>query len=125
MFTMEETNGREVITFGKGEAITIMDEINTSEDGNIITLGSPQLGINELNFLANLLKGKNFTKRCMIFCPRAIYNQAEKSGLIGKIERAGGEFICDSCTCLTPLITSKEVDSVLQIVLAGIPLTWL
>jgi predicted aconitase len=113
MFTMEETNEKEVITFGKEEASTINDEINTSEDGNIITLGSPQLGINELNFLANLLKGKNFTKRCMIFCPRAIYNQAEKSGLTGKIERAGGEFICDSCTCLTPLITSEEVDSII------------
>jgi predicted aconitase len=48
----------------------------------------------------------------MIFCSRAIFNQAAQIGLAGKIERAGGEFMCDSCACLTPLINKDGVDSI-------------
>jgi predicted aconitase len=112
MFTSEE-NTNEVISYGREEINTIKDEINTAEDGNIIVLGSPQLGANELNFLSTLVENKKFLKRCMIFCPRAVYNQAANTGLIGRIEKAGGEFICDSCTCLTPLITRDDFDSVI------------
>ena len=103
----------EVISYGKKECNAIKDELNTSEDGDLITLGSPQLGMNELNLLADLLEGKKFTKRCLIYCARAIHNHATQIGLTSRIERAGGEFICDSCSCLTPLVTRDEFDSVI------------
>jgi predicted aconitase len=112
MFTLGE-KGKEVISYGKKECNIIKDELNTSEGGDLIALGSPQLGMNELDLLGNLLEGKKFTKRCLIYCARAIHKQATQIGLTGRIERAGGEFICDSCTCLTPLITRDEVDSVI------------
>ena len=112
MFTLGE-KGKEVISYGKKECNIIKDELNTSEGGDLIALGSPQLGMNELDLLGNLLEGKKFTKRCLIYCARAIHRQATQIGLTGRIERAGGEFICDSCTCLTPLITRDEVDSVI------------
>jgi predicted aconitase len=112
MFTLGE-KAEEVISYGKEECNIIKDELNTSEDGDLITLGSPQLGMNELNLLDKLLEGKKFTKRCLIYCARAIHKQATQIGLIDRIERAGGEFICDSCTCLTPLVTRDEVDSVI------------
>jgi predicted aconitase len=91
-----------------------MDELSTAEDGDIITLGSPQLGMNELDLLAKMTEGKKFNRRCMIFCSRAIHNQAAKVGLTGKLERAGAEFMCDSCTCLTPYVTEEEHDSVVS-----------
>ena len=91
-----------------------MDELSTAEDGDVITLGSPQLGMYELNLLAKLTEGKKFTKRCMIFCSRAIHNQAAKLGLSGKLEKAGAEFMCDSCTCLTPYVTKENHDSVIS-----------
>jgi hypothetical protein len=112
MFTLGE-KGKEVISYGKKECNIIKDELNTSEGGDLIALGSPQIGMNELDLLGNLLEGKKFTKRCLIYCARAIHKQATQIGLTGRIERAGGEFICDSCTCLTPLITRDEVDSVI------------
>jgi predicted aconitase len=112
MFTSGE-NTNEVISYGREEINTINDEINTAEDGDIIALGSPQLGVNELNFLATLVENKKFLKRCMIFCPRAVYNQAANAGLIGKLEKSGVKFMCDSCTCLTPLITRYDFDSVI------------
>jgi predicted aconitase len=112
MFTLG--TAKERISFGKKEAKAVMDELSTSEDGDIITLGSPQLGMNELDLLAKLTEGKKFSKRCMIFCSRAIHSQAAKVGLTGKLERSGAEFMCDSCTCLTPYVTKQEYDSVVS-----------
>jgi predicted aconitase len=112
MFTLGEA--KEKISFDKKEAQAAMDELNTAEDGDIITLGSPQLGMNELDLLAKLTEGKKFSKRCMIFCSRAIHSQAAKVGLTGKLERAGAEFMCDSCTCLTPYVTKEKYDSVVS-----------
>ncbi|OLD40943.1 MAG: hypothetical protein AUI60_03185, partial [Thaumarchaeota archaeon 13_1_40CM_2_39_4] len=91
MFTIGDPT-KEVISFGKQELNTIKDELNTADEGDIITLGSPQLGLNELNLLSDLVEGKKFTKRCMIFCPRAIHQQAVQIGITDKIIKAGGEF---------------------------------
>ena len=102
----------EKISFGNEEAREIRDELNTAEDGDIITLGSPQFGMGELQYLAKLVEGKKFTKRCLIFCSRAIHNQAAKVGITGTLEKSGAEFMCDSCACLTPYVTKEEFDSV-------------
>ena len=112
MFTFGE-KAKEKITFGKKEAQSVRDEISSADDGDIITLGSPQLGMNELKMLANLTETRKFTRRCIIFCSRAIYNNAAKIGLAGRIEKAGAEFRCDSCTCLTPYITKDKYDAVI------------
>lgn len=112
MFTLG--TAKEKISFGKKEAKAVMDELSTAEDGDLITLGSPQLGMNELDLLVKLTEGKKFNKRCMIFCSRAIHGQAAKVGLTGKLERSGAEFMCDSCTCLTPYVTKEEYDSVVS-----------
>jgi hypothetical protein len=113
MFTIGD--GREEkISFGKKEAREVMDELDTAEDGDIITLGSPQLGMNELDYVGRLVEGKKFSKRCMIFCSKAIHSQAAKIGLTHKLERSGAEFMCDSCTCLTPYVTKEKYESVVS-----------
>jgi phosphomecalonate degydratase large subunit len=112
MFTDEDTD-LEHINFGKKEMESVRGELNTSENGDVIALGSPQLGLNELELVSTSLKGRKFSKPCMIYCPRAIYDKALRSGIAQRIERAGGNIICDSCTCLTPLITRAEYDSVI------------
>lgn len=111
MFTLEEGEG-EKMDFDQKELQNIHDELNTSERGDIITLGSPQLGLEEIGDLAGMLKGRSFTKRCMIFCPRAIKDQIRNLGYSNEIERAGGEILYDCCTCLSPLIDKDDVDSV-------------
>jgi predicted aconitase len=115
MFTSseEEESTKEVIPFDKTEFNAVKDELSTAEDGNVIIFGSPQLGINELSLIVDLAKDKKFSKRCVIFCSRAIFNQASQIGLAGKIERAGCELMCDSCACLTPLINKDDIDSVI------------
>jgi len=113
MFTLGNGRG-EKISFGKKEASAMMDELNTAEDGDIITLGSPQFGMNELDYLSRLVEGKKFSKRCMIFCSKAIHSQAAKVGLTDKLESSGAEFRCDSCTCLTPYVTKEKYESVVS-----------
>ncbi len=90
----------------------VHDELNTAEKGDLITLGSPQLGLEELSDVTNRLKGRSFKKRCMIFCPRTVKEQAKNLGYTNELERAGCEILADCCTCLTPLISKDNVDVV-------------
>ena len=102
----------EKLDFDENEFKEIRDELNTVDNGDIITLGSPQLGLEEISDLSTMLKNKSFKKRCMVFCPRVVQQQARKLGYINELERAGCEILSDCCTCLTPLIDKKDVDSV-------------
>ena len=111
-FVLSEEETAEKVDFDEKEMQKIHDELNTSDSGDLITLGSPQLGLGELSDLSTMLKNKSFKKRCMVFCPRAVQNQARKLGYTNEIERAGCEILSDCCTCLTPLIDKKDVDSV-------------
>ena len=102
----------EKIDFDENEMNKIYDELNTCEKGDLITLGSPQLGLEEISDLVYRLKGRSFKKKCMIFCPRVVKEQATKLGHIDKLTNAGCEILSDCCTCLTPLIKKDEVDGV-------------
>lgn len=112
MFSNKEING-ENISFGKEEEKSVIDELNTTETGDVITLGSPQLGTYELQLLSDMIGGNKFSKKCMIFCPRPIYEKASNSGIAQRLENAGASLICDACTCLSPLLTPEEYDGVI------------
>lgn len=104
--------GAEKVDFDEKEMQNVYDELNTAEKGDLIALGSPQLGLGEMRDLSLMLKGRSFSKNCMIFCPRSVREQARRLGHAREIEKAGGEILSDCCTCLTPLIDPSEVDSV-------------
>jgi len=108
----DNSDASEKVDFDEKEMQKVYDELNTAESGDLITLGSPQLGLEEMNDLASMLKGRAFKKRCLIFCPRAIQEQARSLGYAGQLESAGCEIMSDCCTCLTPLVTKKDADSV-------------
>ena len=108
----QETPNSEKTDFDKKEMQKIHDELNTADKGDIITLGSPQLGLQEIADLSSMLKGREFTKRCMVFCPRSVQEQARNLGYTNEIERAGCEILSDCCTCLSPLVDKNEIDSV-------------
>ena len=108
----DDNDGSEKVDFDKKEMQKVYDELNTTDSSDLITLGSPQLGLDELSDLSSMLQGKSFKKRCMVFCPRAIQDQAKKLGYTGELERAGCEILSDCCTCLTPLIDKENVDGV-------------
>ena len=108
----DSDSNTEKIDFDEKTMQTVYDELNTTEKGDIITLGSPQLGLDEISDLTSKLKGRSFTKRCMIFCPRTVKQQAREIGYVNELERAGCEILSDCCTCLTPLINKDNIDAV-------------
>ena len=109
----KNTKSIEKISFGKEEFIQVKDELDTTENGDIIVLGSPQLGVNEMKLLADSLKDRRFSKKCFIFCSRNTHNKTKELGLNDKIEKSNCEIFCDSCTCLTPLINKTKYDSII------------
>ena len=112
MFSSRDTHD-ETISFGKEEEKSIIDELNTTDSGDVIALGSPQLGMYELELLSKMITGKKFSKKCMIFCARSVYKKSCKSGIAKILENAGANIICDACTCLSPLLSREEYDSVI------------
>lgn len=111
-FTVNGSEKSEKISFDKKARDDIHDELNTSESGDIITLGSPQLSLGEIADLSAMLKNRSFTKNCMIFCPRSVMEQATKLGHTDNIRRAGAKILADCCTCLTPLVSPDNIDAV-------------
>ena len=79
----------EIMDFDQKEMQDVHDTLNTAESGDLITLGSPQLGLEEISDLAGKLKGRSFKKRCMVFCPRTVKEQARKIGYTNELEHAG------------------------------------
>jgi len=121
MFELAKKDSKyeEIIEYDEKETKEILEKLSNSDKGDLIVFGSPQLGMEELRTLSSLLsKGKKrfkkrFKKRCILFCARKIYGEAKNFGYINELERAGVEIYCDSCSCLTPLVDKREVDSVI------------
>lgn len=115
MFQIQKKTDKsnEKINYGETEMKEIRDELNTAEDGQVITFGSPQLGMEELSKIQTMLQNRKFTKPCKVFCPKMVYCKAKKIGLVESLQRSGVSFISDACTCLTPLITKKNYDSII------------
>jgi predicted aconitase len=114
MFQFKDSSkNNEKISYGDKEMEKTKDELNTSEDGQIITFGSPQLGMEEICKIVTLMQGRKFTKPCKIFCPRPIFNKSEELGISSTLQKSGVEFVCDACTCLTPLIKKENYDSII------------
>jgi predicted aconitase len=114
MFQFKDSSkNNEKISYGDKEMEKTKDELNTSEDGQIITFGSPQLGMEEICKIVTLMRGRKFTKPCKIFCPRPIFNKSEELGISSTLQKSGVEFVCDACTCLTPLIKKENYDSII------------
>ncbi|MDX1371700.1 MAG: aconitase X, partial [Nitrososphaeraceae archaeon] len=112
MFSIKNNNNAELISFGKEEMKKTREELDTAEKGELIVFGSPQLGHTELYNLCKITEGKTFKKKCMIFCPRIVSDSVQNRDIIHRLEKAGAEIICDACTCLTPLITRDNFDSI-------------
>ena len=102
----------EKIDFDKKQMQDIHDELNTTEKGDLVTLGSPQLGLEEMADVSTRLSGRSFKNRCMIFCPRTVKEQATNLGYTKELERAGCEILADCCICLSLLINPDEIDGV-------------
>ena len=111
-FVFDEEVEGECVDFDEKEEQKIHDELNTAEKGDMIALGSPQLGFEEIAGLAGMLEGRSFKKRCMVFSPRTVKEYAGRTGHAEVLKKAGCEILADCCICLNPLISHDDVDAV-------------
>lgn len=110
-FTMDTAPSTEHISFDEREAKNIHDELATAETGDVIILGSPQLSLPEIESLMVMLRGRCFTKKCMLFCPRIVKESA--APYIKALEKVNVHVLADCCACLTPLLSPNNTDGVI------------
>jgi predicted aconitase len=72
-------------------------------DNPTYCLGCPHCSLKELEEISNLVKGRELNGKLWVFTSRSVYKQAEKAGLITKIENAGGKIYRDTCMVVAPL----------------------
>jgi predicted aconitase len=103
--SVEEALGKrkpeETITVGKKEFREGWESLHTAktDEVEVVFFGCPQLSINEIGRIAQLLEGKKGADhvRLWVSTAESIYVLAKRMGYVKTIEKAGGLVITDSC----------------------------
>src|SRR5579885_1940383 len=112
MFVVGSREKVETIDFTEKEYEDNFSDLSSSEGGDLIVFGCPQMTIEELYELSRALAGKKFKKKCVVFCSSKVYEIARSRGYSKVIESAGATFVRDACADFTPLISSLGAHSV-------------
>jgi predicted aconitase len=70
---------------------------------DLVFLGCPHLSLDELEEIANLLKGRTVHGELWLGVAREVKERADTSGLSARITRSGARFACDTCHVVAPL----------------------
>ena len=79
-----------------------IENMNTTEDTEIITIGCPHASLEEIEEVANLIK-EGGMKKVWVFTARKIYEKALEKGYVKTIENKGGKVFADTCMVVAPL----------------------
>jgi predicted aconitase len=89
------------IVLGKKEVKKAYEELTsaTEEKVDMVRLGCPHCGIQELAYIAKLLNGRKVHRntQLVIATGRVIGELAKRMGIIDEIENAGGVVLLDTC----------------------------
>jgi hypothetical protein len=78
--------------------------LNGSADRiDLVSLGCPHASLAELEVISAALEGGRVTAELWITTARAIRQAAEKTGLVARIEAAGGRVVADTCLVVAPV----------------------
>ena len=70
---------------------------------DLVSLGCPHASLAEMEAIAALLEGRRVTAVLWITTARAIRQAADKTGLVARIEAAGGRVVADTCLVVAPV----------------------
>jgi hypothetical protein len=73
------------------------------DEVDIVWIGCPHVGIDELKKIATLLRNKSVDSELWITTSRRVRDEADRLGYIAAIEDAGAKVICDTCVAVAPL----------------------
>ncbi len=98
-----DTEGLEVIEFGEDEMKETYEKLNTGEEPDVVILGCPHASLREIIDISKMVDGKTLKKPLWICTSRAMKETAERMGLLGIIEKAGGKIVADTCMVVAPI----------------------
>ena len=85
----------------------LRDEVEMLDEGfddpDLIFIGCPHASIEELTEVYLLLGGRRVSRRFWIFASKTVRAQAERMGLLAKLEELGVRVYCDTCPIVAPL----------------------
>lgn len=79
-----------------------VEEMAPTEPPDIIYIGCPHAGIEDLKLLLKHLNGSKPKSRILVSTSRHIFLKALKTGLAGELQSLGVEFIRDTCLIVSP-----------------------
>ena len=96
----------EVLKVGRNELNQVRDSLKgPAGDLDLVTLGCPFYGIEDLKAVARLLRGKrvNPNVQLWIWTDAATRSVASRMNLVQQIEKAGGSVLTDTCAVTCPM----------------------
>jgi predicted aconitase len=85
------------------ETIRSMDDSDSAEDVDFVSLGCPHLSLSEIARVAELLKGKKVKKEFWITTSRPVKRMADQMGYTTVIQSAGAVIAADTCCVVAPI----------------------
>ena len=81
----------------------VYDQLNANASNpavDFVMLGCPHAALEQLKEAAALLEGRRVSANCSlwIFTSRTVKHEAERAGIVGAIEKAGGVLLTDTCS---------------------------
>jgi len=120
MFKLNDrVKGLESIEFGQNERNMMMAELSDIDDGDAVVLGCPQLTLEELKQIYDLIGSRRFKGKTLLFISRHLYQEGLRKGWVQRIERAGGAFLCDSCGDLSLAVKGLGTDRIVTDTVKG------
>ncbi len=99
---------QERITLSRRELEERMERAAPDERPDIVYIGCPHAGINDLELLARELRRLGRPRsRVVVSTSRHVYMEAMGRGLIAKLKEYGVEFVRDSCLIVSPFRSSN------------------
>lgn len=94
----------EEINLGSGDLKLILSrwsEIKSKPQ--MVFLGCPHLSIDDLEYVKNLLQGKNVKTILWLCTSRSVFESAKKKGVAQELKNLGATIVCDTCPVVAPL----------------------
>lgn len=103
----DECKKLEKIEIGKNDIRSVVNKLSTAEreDVDIVTIGCPHCNLDEIRYIAESLSGKKIRedKTLWVCTSASVRSLAERTGHVGRIEKAGGLVVADTCMVVAPL----------------------
>lgn len=94
---------RERVEVGWEELREAAGELDDGSEPELIFVGCPHLSLKEVEELADALGGRQARKPVWACLSRSVKREAERLGLVERLERCGVRFAADTCPIVAPI----------------------